>query len=335
MAARPEPRCRAMLSSECGTLPCHRAQSSFLQSAEMSQMRQTFPDRAPSILTVQGQQELRFQTNPARLIQSPQACTETEEIVVMRTRNQVGWSVLFFLAFAVMNASAQTESTVPIRDIIARMAQAREENDARFRPYIVMRDYKLLAEETMVPTSQVIAELTFAPPYLKSYAIRHTNGTSVGERIVRRILEGQMAFAKDSGSTDISQQNYDFRFVREEDVNGHHYYVLELLPRRNTKNLLHGDIWVDAQTYLLQRVEGEPVKSSSWWLKDVHIVLLFGYVGGMWVPTSSESIANVRIVGSYKMTSQDVSYKIDQSSHARSSAQAAFFPDSESQSPIP
>jgi hypothetical protein len=157
----------------------------------------------------------------------------------------------------------------------------------------------------------------------------------VGERIVRRILEGQMEFAKDSGSTDISQDNYDFRFIREEDVNGHHDYVLELLPRRKAKNLLHGNIWVDAKTYLLQRVEGEPVKSSSWWLRDVRIVLLFGYVGEMWMQISSESTAEVRIVGQYKMTSQDLSYKIDQPSSVATSAQAAFSPAAESESPIP
>jgi hypothetical protein len=157
----------------------------------------------------------------------------------------------------------------------------------------------------------------------------------MGESIVRRMLEGQMAFAKDSGSTDISRGNYDFRFIREEDVNGHHCYVLELLPRRKAKNLLRGNIWVDANTYLIHRVEGEPEKSSSWWLRDVRIVLLFGYVGEMWMQTSSESTANVRIVGQYKMISQDVSYKIDQPSPARSSAQAAFFPGAEVETPIP
>jgi Outer membrane lipoprotein-sorting protein len=253
----------------------------------------------------------------------------------MRTRKQIAWSVLFFLASAVACAAAQTEGPVPTENIIARMAQAGEHNHVHFHPYVVTRDYKLFGKEAMVPTSDVIVELTFVPPYLKSYIIRHTRGTSMGESVVRRMLEGQMAFAKDSGSTDVSQGNYDFRFIREEDVNGHHCYVLELLPRREAKNLLRGDIWVDAKTYLIHRIEGEPVKSSSWWLRDVRIVLLFGYVGEMWIQTSSESTANVRIAGQYKMISQDVSYKIGQPSPARSSAQAAFFPDVESETPIP
>ena len=253
----------------------------------------------------------------------------------MRTWKQFASSVLFFLASAVACRSAQTEGPVSTATIIARMAQAGKDNHAHFRPYIVTRDYKLFGKEGIIPTSQIIAELTFVPPYLKSFAIRHTNGSSMGETVVRRMLEGQMAFAKDSGSTDISQSNYDFRYIREENANGHHYYVLELLPRRKAKNLLRGNIWVDAKTYLLHRVEGEPVKSSSWWLTDVRIALLLGYIGEMWMQTSSESTANVRVVGQYKMISRDVSYKIDQLSLVRSSAQEAFIPDVEAEAPIP
>lgn len=278
---------------------------------------------------------MRFQINPDRVTRAPQTSPDTAEILFMRTQKQIAWSVLICLASTVACASAQTVNPVPTENIIAHMAKAGEDNHANFRPYVVMVDYKLFGKETVVPASQVIAELTFIPPYLKSYAIQHANGTHIGETIVRRMLEGQMAFAKDSGSTDISRDNYDFRLIREEDVNGHNCYVLELLPRRKAKNLLHGNIWVDASTYLLQRVEGEPAKSSSWWLKDVRIVLLFGYVGEMWMQTSSESTADVRIVGQFRMISQDVSYKIDQPSPVRSSAEAAFFPDAESESAIP
>ena len=34
----------------------------------------------------------------------------------------------------------------------------------------------------------------------------------------------------------------------------------------------------DANTYLLHRVEGEPAKPPSWWLREVRIVLLYSDV---------------------------------------------------------
>jgi hypothetical protein len=257
-------------------------------------------------------------------------------ILLMRIRQQIAWSVLLFLTAAVARGSAQTETPTSTENIIARMTQAEQHNHSHFQPYVVTRDYKLFEKVATVPTSEVVADLTFVPPYLKSYAIRYTHGTSMGESIVRRMLEGEMAFAKDSGSTGISKGNYDFRFIRDEDINGQHCYVLALLPRRRAKNLLRGSIWVDTNTYLIHRVEGEPVKSSSWWLRDVRITLQFGYIGEMWTQTSSESTADVRIVGEFKMISQDVSYQIDQPSPQRSSSdQSAFFPGTESEAPIP
>ena len=141
---------------------------------------------------------MRFQINPARLTKAPQTSPDTVEILFMRNWKQIAWSVLIFLASAAAFASAQTESPVSTENIIANMAQAGKHNHAQFRPYVITVDYKLFGKETVVPDSDVIAELTFAPPYLKSYAIQDVNGTHMGERIVRRMLEAQMAFAKDS-----------------------------------------------------------------------------------------------------------------------------------------
>ena len=222
-------------------------------------------------------------------------------------------SCLLFLVAMAGWASAQTNSTVPtVETIIARMAQARADNRMRLRSYVVTRDYKLFGKERQKTESQVTADVIFDPPDLKKYAIQQTSGAGLGEKIVRRMLESEVEVTKDYSSTDISPDNYDFRFIREEDVSGQRSYVLELLPRRRDKNLLRGNIWVDANTFLLHRTEGEPAKRTSWWLRDVRIALLYGDVGGMWLQTASESTANVRILGQYTMVSRDVKYKISE-----------------------
>jgi len=88
---------------------------------------------------------------------------------------------------------------------------------------------------------------------------------------------------------------------------------------------LRGNIWVDANTYLLRRTEGEPVKAPSWWVRDVRIALRYGDVGGMWLQTASEATARVRILGPCTMVSRDVKYKITELVADGSSAQANFF----------
>jgi len=232
----------------------------------------------------------------------------------MTMRRSTFW-ILCSLLVAVIggDVSAQAGSTLPSVDtIIARMAEARAGNQACFRPYVVTRDYRLYGRDKEKSKAQVIADVTFTPPDTKHYAIQRADGSRLGKSIVRRTLAGEVDIAKDYALTDFSANNYDFRFIREADVGGRHYYELELLPRREDKNLLRGNIWIDSATYLPGRIRAEPAKSPSWWLRDVRITLLYGDVSGMWLQTNMEVTARVRILGPYTMHSQNVEYRISE-----------------------
>ena len=220
---------------------------------------------------------------------------------------------LLSLVVAVSSVTAQTVTTAPaVETIVARMARARAENRQRFRSYVLTREYKLFGKERQNIKSQVIAEVTFVPPDSKKYAVQKSSGAGLGGRIVGRMLESEAEIAKNYGSTDISPNNYDFRLVREEEWSGRHCYVLELNPRRKEKNLVRGNIWVDADAYLVHRTEAEPAKSLSWWVRDVRMVFVYGDVEGMWLQTASEATAIVRMLGQHTIVSQDVKYDIDE-----------------------
>jgi hypothetical protein len=240
-------------------------------------------------------------------------------------RRQTSWLLFLYLVAAMASASAQTGSSVPTAEtIVARMAQARAENRARLRPYIVTREYKLYGNERQATKSEVVADVTFVPPDSKKYTIQQINGSGLGKMIIGHMLAKEAEVTKDYGATDISPDNYDFRFIREEEVSGQRCYVLELLPGRKDKNLLRGNIWVDANTYLLRRTEGQPAKAPSWWVRDVRIALHYGDVGGMWLQTASEATAHVRILGPCTMVSRDVKYKITELVADASSVQTNF-----------
>ena len=240
----------------------------------------------------------------------------------LAARQQTSSLLFLYLVFAMATASAQTGSSVPTAEtIVASMAQARAENRARLRPYIVTREYKLYGKERQATKSEVVADVSFVPPDSKEYTIQQINGSGLGKMIIGRMLAKEAEVTKDSGATDISPDNYDLRFIREEEVSGQRCYVLQLLPRRKDKNLLRGNIWVDANTYLLRRTEGQPAKAPSWWLRDVRIALHYGDVGGMWLQTASEATAHVRILGPCTMVSRDVKYEITELVADASSAQ--------------
>jgi hypothetical protein len=206
--------------------------------------------------------------------------------------------------------AAQTALT--LETTVARMSQAAIQNRTHVRPYTVTREYELFGEKRDNAKSRVIADVTFLPPRLRNYHIQRTEGSIIGEKIVRHMLEGEAAVVKDGHSKDICQDNYSFRFLGEKVASGRRCYVLQLLPRRKDKSLLYGIIWVDADTYLIRRVEGEPAKSPSWWVRDVNCVWVYADVGGIWQPTSAEFTATVRLLGPWMMRVRDLGYSYSQ-----------------------
>jgi hypothetical protein len=214
---------------------------------------------------------------------------------------------------------ANTVRTAPtLETTLVRMSQAALQNQTRLRPYTVTREYELFGQNRDNARSRVIANVIFLPPDSKDYRIQRTEGSIIGERIVRSVLEREAAITKDGHSKDISRDNYEFRSLREEVAGGQRCYVLQLLPRRKDKNLLYGAIWIDADTYLIRRIEGEPQRSPSWWVHDVHIVLSYADVAGMWLPTFSEYTAKVRLLGLSTMLAHDLKYSYSQLAEAGS-----------------
>ena len=195
--------------------------------------------------------------------------------------------------------------------VVARMVEARNQNRSRFRPYQVIRNYKLFGKEQQKTKSEVAAEINFVPPDVQQYTLHKIDGLSLGEVVVRKILDSENELLTDRNASDISNVNYDFRLLREDTLNSRPCYVLEMRPLRRDKNLLRGFVWVDASTYLPLRIAGEPAKAPSWWVHDIHVTLDFQDVHGMWLQTGLVSTANVRMLGQHTIVSRDVEYRMD------------------------
>jgi hypothetical protein len=79
---------------------------------------------------------------------------------------------------------------------------------------------------------------------------------------------------------------------------------LFITPRRKDMLLVNGAVVVAAADADLVQVEGRLSKTPSFWTRSVDIVRRYARVGGIRVPVSTESTANVRIAGrsAFKMT---------------------------------
>jgi len=73
--------------------------------------------------------------------------------------------------------------------------------------------------------------------------------------------------------------------------------LLTLTPKRKDVMLVDGSLYLNPHDGELVRVEGRLAKSPSFWTRHVEIVRWYRRIAGFRVPTSLESVANVRVAG--------------------------------------
>jgi hypothetical protein len=204
-------------------------------------------------------------------------------------------------------ALAQQRSSAPdLNTIVGRMMAVRHQNHDRIKAYTVKRDYQLLDKQSQ-PKAQVVANITYLPPGQTQYRIESSSG-GLGERILRDILAKETESPQEAQRKEVSPENYDFKLVGEEMFNGRRCYVLSMQPKRQEKDMLPGKVWVDAESYNMYRIEGQVVKSPSWWVRDLYLLVTFACVDGVWLHTATHAVADVRFKGKYVMDSRDVEY---------------------------
>ena len=218
--------------------------------------------------------------------------------------------VLIFLT-AVASPSQVPSSTAEIESpglnlIVQRLEDVQHQDPAQSRPYQVTREYKVFRGNDNQPTSEVMAQINFIPPDNKTYMITQTRGNSRGEKMVRELLDRETESAKKRRGSEITRMNYEFVLLRQENFGVAPEYVLRIVPKRKDKYLLRGQIWVDASTFHIRRIEGVPAKSPSFWIKDIHITLQYSELNGMWIPVSFDAIATVRLLGQYTLAGLNI-----------------------------
>jgi len=241
----------------------------------------------------------------------PSAQAVTHEAEITRTATPRLWLPVLALLATLAPSSQVPSSTAEIKSpdlslILQRLEDVQHQDPAQSRPYEVTREYKVFRGNNKQPSSEVVAQINFVPPDLKTYKITQVRGNSRGEKMVRELLDRETESTKKRHGSEISRANYDFFFLRQENFGVVTEYVLGIVPKRKDKYILRGQIWVDASTFRIRRIEGVPAKSPSFWIKNVHITVQFAQLGSMWVPVSFDAIATVRFFGQYTLAGLDI-----------------------------
>lgn len=196
--------------------------------------------------------------------------------------------------------------------IVTQMEAAQTANPARSQPYVLVRQYRFYqgAQAADNAKSEVMAQVSFTPPNVKTFDILETRGSGRGTSVVKHILENESELSKDVSRNEISRKNYDFSLLGESVVDGRRAYIVGLSPRRDDHTLLRGRVYVDAENFHILRTEGQPAKSPSWWLRSSYIVLRYAEVEGLWLPIATEGTGEVRMFGRFMLNSEKVSLQV-------------------------
>jgi len=213
-------------------------------------------------------------------------------------------ALVLICAVMVVPALPGEEPQPSADDVVATMLAWDGIREAASGGYTGHRHY-LLENQRFDKQAQMFVNVTCDQNGMKHFEVVSENGwKSANKRVLRQMLvtESDSSRPETRPKSRITSDNYTFRMIDKDALDGRAAYLIEVTPKRQDKNLFRGRIWVDVQDYALARVEGEPAQNPSFWTKRVHFVQRYQKSGNFWYPALTTSMTDARIFGATNVT---------------------------------
>jgi len=202
---------------------------------------------------------------------------------------------------------------LPAGVIVGKLMSTSARRSAQLQGYRGTRFYRLQYHGflgTREATMQVLA--TFSAPDQRNFTVVSQTGSKLLlNRVLLKLLDSEREAFRNQRQVELSPANYDFDFLGVERVtDSNPCYVLEVRPRKDNKFLYRGKIWVDAYDFAVVRMQGQPAKSPSFWIKDTQIDANWGKVGSFWLTQHNHSVSHIRMGGMADLTIDYTDYQI-------------------------
>jgi hypothetical protein len=210
------------------------------------------------------------------------------------------------------NASRLTAS-----QIVERLTARNAERSIALQRYQGRRSYQL--EYVGFPTNlhaEMVVNMTYkAPPADKEFTVVSESGSKwIVNHIFKRLLDSEREAldGENRAGTALDDHNYNFTLLSDGDPMPGCPYVLGVEPKIPNKFLYRGRIWVSAGDFAVCRIEAEPAKNPSFWIKKTEIHHAYEKVGDFWLPADNKSVSNIRLGGVATLTIRYQDYRIQQ-----------------------
>jgi len=227
------------------------------------------------------------------------------------------------LLILVWPAKARAQSPIPQEIIEPRMNLVKvldnlvEKNAERadaLQKYQGRRFYSL--DYKGFPASfhaEMVVDMTYDAPATKQFKIVSQSGPEwIIDRVLKRLLDAELESMSEENRARVAlnPSNYDFSGFEHQDTRDNCSYQLTVEPKIPSKLLYRGRIWVDSKDFAVCRIEAEPAKNPSFWIKKTEIHHSYLKVGNFWLPSENESVSTVRGGGRAVLTIKYQDYEI-------------------------
>ena len=213
---------------------------------------------------------------------------------------------LFLLAF--VQGDPSPSLTAP--EILERMVQADNDRLAALAGYSGTRHYRFENKKSG-KTAEMTVRMSCSDG-VKTFEVVSESGSGfVRSHIIHKMIEAESESSQrgERKESRIIPENYEFRLIGTESWDGRPSYVLEINPKKPSKFSIRGRIWVDAEDFAIARVEGQPAKNPSFWIRSANVELRYGRTGQFWLPALNHSVAQARIFGATEVVIEYSDYK--------------------------
>ncbi len=161
--------------------------------------------------------------------------------------------------------------------------------------------------------AEMVVSVSYRAPDSKEFKVLSQTGSKfIIDHVFKKLLEGEQEAANEENRRDtaLSTENYDFTLAAYESTPQGAQYVLNLLPKTKNKYLYRGKIWVDAKDFAVVRIEAEPAKNPSFWIKKTEVKHRYNKVNDFWLPAENHTESMIRLGGEAILSIEYKDYKI-------------------------
>ena len=162
-------------------------------------------------------------------------------------------------------------------------------------------------------SAQMVVAVKYRSPETKEFTVQSQSGSQlIIDRVFKKLLESEKEALETENQrrTALNTDNYVFTLVGYESTAAGSKYILALEPKVKSKFLYRGRIWVDGSDFAVTRIEAEPAKNPSFWIKNTEIEHVYIKVDDFWLPQRNHSVSRIRLGGQADLTIDYTDYQI-------------------------